>query len=1487
MKFKRNPILLFFVLVFAMLFSSCGLRNDFLFVGEDAHFANYGILGTDSAGLTYYQDSDDPTNIAVGVGSCVDENIIVNTYNGSPVTEVYPGGFQNCKTIKTISLPNTVNKFGTEAFAGSTLTSITIPNSLEVISTGAFRNCQNLESVYFESGTQVRAINDYAFANDFKLSYFPFNKLNELLSIGKEAFLYCIALKSVVFPDKFLTLSEYAFHDCTGLTTIYFPASITTISEYAFRGVGSNATIYFAEDQATAFGDCGISYNPEDPVYQGLINYMYNGSYIPIIFGVGNLIIDGPFKYIHPDSGKYNLMKCQGGIEETAFTITDDIEFIEDIADDEVILMEYDDDGRTGLVIPDTVEWGETMKVVGIYPSIFMDNLNITSVTFGPNLRFIDYQAFSKCTNLKTIDLRSAVSLKYIQGRAFYKTCPQDLTSDWNTRITKIHIPSSVINIAEEAFRDCKNLDKLFFDGATERIVETQIYMSSYNKTRTFTLEYYPSLLEEVSVAGLGPITNYTINGQTIVIANKPFASDSTYTLVNQTLINFTYRTNATSKETLVGKSGVSSYTLRNLAVQVGRVTINGTECSNYTTNTVDEKTVVTIATSINDGDAIEISYRSEGKLNRIADFAFYDGNQREDFSNRFDKHQEVYFPGSLTEIGSYAFAGLSTSNGTKSCIFMGGVHFSSNNLVIKQFAFFNHKSINEIEFLESADSLVLYEKCFGASSAMYAGGYWAKPLTKVVLPENTRVEGNDIFHYHFRLKIYCLGGVPQNVSSYPEWNRMYSNSRTGTSLDQNPLNQLANTGKSQYFGHGYFPVHVVDSINDIVSLPNATDPILTFVKPKGTSKAVLTGFEAYGPYATDPNGFTAINPKRINDSTSTTVVSYNNNLANSRFNSDYLSLMNFSTSNTSNIHYELKVPSRVSFDSGSSFLNVTEIGEQALAFQCHTSTFKPNSSADYWSESKNFWTVKKIYLPNSIEKIADKAFAICPIKDIYSYDVVNSSLSNDIKSYLPTGICSENGYFPSSLTYLGKASFIYGDLREVHLPAALTTFGGVTASSAASSILVHEFPFQGCFDLETLDFYNTASVSNQVFTSTGTVVSYTDPTSSASQMIEAVNGASSIQIPWGTTTVSQGAMRGCRKVTSVTFPYTMTSVPYLFIDAIENVYSNNNAVKGDNALESVNFGGPSDYGVSSSTKKSLCTTFESYSFNNCKKLKNVEIPNLLKTFKTASFNNCLLLDNFTVDQGDGNAPIVLGTDLDFTKTPLVQTIESSVFQHCEKITSVTTNNRIGTLNNSAFRYNYALEEVTLDAALTYVNDTCFANCTALTTVTVNAAAGKTVYFKKQAFLYDALLENVTFTNNCIIDFREECMNGCIGLKSLNIPDKSTIQKKAFKDCTGFAYSAGSQNGIVLGAGCKFLYSGAESAFIGCDPSTRIYIKENASTYLSARTDGGGTVRYPNGWNYYSTTSAINTYIYAETESEKTEPTLKYWHYVGGVPTAW
>ncbi len=110
-----------------------------------------------------------------------------------------------------------VTNIGNCAFYNcSSLTSITIPNSVTSIEDIAFRYCSALTSVIIGSG--VTSIGYLAFANCSGLTSITIP--NSVTSIGDYAFFFCSSLQSIEIPNSVTSIGDQAFNGCSKLTTM-------------------------------------------------------------------------------------------------------------------------------------------------------------------------------------------------------------------------------------------------------------------------------------------------------------------------------------------------------------------------------------------------------------------------------------------------------------------------------------------------------------------------------------------------------------------------------------------------------------------------------------------------------------------------------------------------------------------------------------------------------------------------------------------------------------------------------------------------------------------------------------------------------------------------------------------------------------------------------------------------------------------------------------------------------------------------------------------------------------------------------------------------------------------------------------------------------------------------------------------------------------------------------------------------------------------
>ncbi|MBO5609301.1 MAG: leucine-rich repeat protein [Eubacterium sp.] len=164
-----------------------------------------------------------------------------------------------------------VRRIGDWAFSDSSLTSVTIPESVNWISKYAFSGCDNLcvtvtypfsfSDRYIENvdinvivSDSVTRIGSGAFKNKrIRNIIIP----NSVTSIGDDAFYGCYKLNDFTLPNSLRTIGKYAFYGCS-IHNISIPNSVTRIDDYAFGNCRS-LNIKSIPDSIIHLGDGAFS----------------------------------------------------------------------------------------------------------------------------------------------------------------------------------------------------------------------------------------------------------------------------------------------------------------------------------------------------------------------------------------------------------------------------------------------------------------------------------------------------------------------------------------------------------------------------------------------------------------------------------------------------------------------------------------------------------------------------------------------------------------------------------------------------------------------------------------------------------------------------------------------------------------------------------------------------------------------------------------------------------------------------------------------------------------------------------------------------------------------------------------------------------------------------------------------------------------------------------------------------------------------------
>jgi hypothetical protein len=180
-----------------------------------------------------------------------------------PVISISNSAFSSKSSITSVTIPNSVTSIGYYAFGGcSGLRSIFISSSVTSIGDSSFTNCESLTNVTVDTSNSIYSSIDGVLFDKIKsmLIYFPRNKAvsysipASVSSIGNNAFEGCRGLTSVMIPSSVTSIGNSAFSDCFDLTSLTIPSGVTSIGNSAFGGCYSLTSVTIPSG-VTSIGD--------------------------------------------------------------------------------------------------------------------------------------------------------------------------------------------------------------------------------------------------------------------------------------------------------------------------------------------------------------------------------------------------------------------------------------------------------------------------------------------------------------------------------------------------------------------------------------------------------------------------------------------------------------------------------------------------------------------------------------------------------------------------------------------------------------------------------------------------------------------------------------------------------------------------------------------------------------------------------------------------------------------------------------------------------------------------------------------------------------------------------------------------------------------------------------------------------------------------------------------------------------------------------
>ena len=332
---------------------------------ENERDYQYALLDDGTIEITRYKGSADRLAIPAKIA-------------GKTVTSIRYSAFYSCDSLTSVSIPDSVEQIGTNLFVGcSKLKTISVSPDHPYFAT--------IDGVLFRKADKALI----SYPAGIKSSTYTIPQ--GIAVIGDSAFFACSSLTSVSVPDSVTSIGDLAFRFCDSLTSVSIPDSVEQIGTNPFAACSALKT---------------ISVSPE---------HLYFATIDGVLFRKADKA----------------LISYPAGIKSSTYTIPQGIASIGDYAFDSCTSL-------TSVSIPDSV--------TSIGDCAFGSCTSLTSVSITDSVTSIGDYAFGSCTFLTSVSIPDSVTS--IGDRAF----------SYCKSLTSVSIPNSVAAIGDYAFSDCPNL---------------------------------------------------------------------------------------------------------------------------------------------------------------------------------------------------------------------------------------------------------------------------------------------------------------------------------------------------------------------------------------------------------------------------------------------------------------------------------------------------------------------------------------------------------------------------------------------------------------------------------------------------------------------------------------------------------------------------------------------------------------------------------------------------------------------------------------------------------------------------------------------------------------------------------------------------------------------------------------------------------------------------------------------------------------------
>lgn len=434
-----------------------------------------------------------------------------NAFNGNPTLEevlilaegnkglekIGGTAFENCTSLQTISMPDTVKQLGY----------------------AVFRNCQNLVNVKLSSNIQI--INSHTFAG-------------------------CSKLREITIPEGIREIKGFVFQDCTILSKVSLPESLEQMENECFFGVSSLEAINLAngnqhflyengilltKDRTKMFAIVKQAINGNTFVVPTGIEYISNG--VLVGFGqISKVIIPSTVTQIEAGFFPWTLEEIEINKDNPNYTSVNQQLLSKDkkilyfcYSKAQTITLEEGIETIKGSALGNcyyvtTVNFPSTLKKL---ESMSLTGMNsVRNIKLGKNLEEIDSWTFAYNSGLENVEIDLENPHFMSENGVIYTKDKTKLVLFVNNAATKLEIPEGIKIIGDSAFVSRYQLAEVILPTSLKTIEANAFY-----ECRNLAKIEIPNNVEEISwsaFVGCSNLKEIIIDKQPGSIKDSPWS---------------------------------------------------------------------------------------------------------------------------------------------------------------------------------------------------------------------------------------------------------------------------------------------------------------------------------------------------------------------------------------------------------------------------------------------------------------------------------------------------------------------------------------------------------------------------------------------------------------------------------------------------------------------------------------------------------------------------------------------------------------------------------------------------------------------------------------------------------------------------------------------------------------------------------------------------------------------------------------------------